>query len=126
MKKYTRPIWLIIVLALLSLALYACSATSKAAQFPTGKFVNSGNDIYTYEFKPDNTWSYYTGGLMAAKGTYKIDGDTWIEQGTPECPYTGSYTWTYDGKNLTFKLKDSDGCSPRKEATDGQTFTLLQ
>ena len=109
------------LLVLLSVA--ACSG-SNSNKFPTGKFVNANDSSKEVEYNADNTWAYYMGGLMSAKGTYKVDGNLWIEQGTPECPFPGTYAWTFDGKNLTFKLSGEDNCAPRREATDGQTFVL--
>jgi ABC-type oligopeptide transport system substrate-binding subunit len=124
MKKFNRPL-LMIALVLLSLILAACNAASeKSAEFPVGKFVNTNDQNLAYEFKADNTWSYYLGGLMGAKGTHRVEGNLWIEEGTSECPVEGTYQWTYDGKNLTFTLQGDDGCQPRKEATDGQSFVL--
>ncbi len=108
---------------ILSLVLGACSPTA-AKKFPTGKFSLSSDQNKEYEFKEDLSWAYYEGGLMAAKGTYRVEGNSWIEQGTDECPFEGKYTWSYDGKNLTFKLDGSDSCAPRRAATDGQTFVL--
>jgi hypothetical protein len=108
---------------LVLLALVACSG-SKSSKFPTGKFVNASDSSKEVEYTADNTWAYYMGGLMSAKGSYQVDGNLWIEQGTPECPYTGTYEWTYDGNNLSFKLSGVDSCAPRVEATDGQTFVL--
>lgn len=119
--KKSILIGLFSLLVLLSLA--ACSGSS-SSKFPTGKFVNASDSSKEVEYNADNTWAYYMGGLMSAKGTYQVDGNLWIEQGTSECPSTGTYEWTYDGKNLSFKLSGVDSCAPRVEATDGQTFVL--
>lgn len=100
------------------------TATLPPPQFPTGKFISVSDPNYVYRFEKDNTWSYYIGGLMGAKGTFQVEGDQWIEQGTPECPFTGTYQWSFDGEMLTFSLVGQDDCSPRKDATDGQKFTM--
>jgi hypothetical protein len=100
--------------------------TAEQISFPTGRFVSVNNSIYEYEFRPDNTWSYYEGGLMSAKGTYQVNDDLWIEDGTTECPFSGTYRWSYDGKALSFKLQGEDRCDPRREATDGQSFTFVK
>jgi len=114
-------------LVLFSLALGACSAGStNANKFPTGRFVNANFSQYEYEFNDDNTWTYYIGSLMGAKGTYRIEDNLWIEEGTDECPFEGAYQWTYDGENLAFTLNGEDNCSPRKDATDGSTFMLVK
>lgn len=122
-KKSFRII--IMSLLVLTLLLSACSSTAtKPTTFPTGKFISSTDPNLVYEFNEDNTWAYYMGGLMSAKGTYRIEGNKWVEEGTKECNYEGAYTWTFDGKNLAFQLDGTDNCSPRKEATSGITFVL--
>ena len=127
MLRYRKLFPLLFVFVMLSTFLAACSSgAAKTAKFPTGRFVNASNQNEEVEYNADNTWAYYLGGLMSAKGTYKVDGNLWIEQGTKECPFTGTYQWSFDGKNLTFKLDGVDNCAPRKEATDGQTFVLSQ
>jgi hypothetical protein len=98
--------------------------TPTPVPFPTGRFVSVSKSNNEVEYRPDNTWSYYQGGLMAAKGTYKVEGNLWIEQGTKECPFTGTYHWSYEGKTLSFKVQGEDKCDPRREATDGQSFTF--
>ena len=110
-----------LVMMLAALFLAACGSGSK---FPTGTFVSASDENKEYVFNEDMTWSYNLGGLMSAKGTYRVDGNLWIEEGTSECPTSGTYQWTFDGKNLSFKLDGVDNCAPRKEATDGQTFVL--
>jgi hypothetical protein len=95
-----------------------------AVTFPTGRFVLTTDSNYEVVYRDDHTWSYYTGGLMSAKGTYRVDGNLWIEEGTQECPFSGTYEWTFDGKSLSFKLQGEDACDPRREATDGQTFSI--
>lgn len=125
MKNHNQFYILAAALAALSLVLSACGAASaSSAKFPTGKFVSVSDANNAYEFNADNTWAYYLGGLMGAKGTYRVEGNRWIEEGTPECPFAGSYTWTYDGKTLAFQVEGDDNCAPRKEATHGQSFTL--
>ena len=122
-KKKLILLGLISLILMLSLA--ACSG-AKSSKFPTGRFVNANDSSREVEYNTDNTWTYYMGGLMSAKGSYKIDNNLYIDQGTTECPFTGTYTWTFDGKNLSFKLSGEDNCAPRKEATDGQTFVLAK
>ena len=127
MKKFTKFQSLLLGTALLALSLSACApAGSGSAGFPTGRFVSASDKTQEYEFNADNTWSYYLGGLMAAKGTFQVKDNLWIEQGTAECPFTGSYQWTYSNKKLSFTVQGDDTCAPRKEATDGQTFVLSQ
>jgi len=128
MKNYNKSAFTVGALVIiLSLVLAACNpASSGAAKFPIGRFVSVSDQSNEYEFNKDKTWSYYQGGLMAAKGTYQVEGNLYIDQGTPECPFKGTYQWSYDGKNLSFKLVGEDACEPRKAATDGQTLVLSQ
>jgi hypothetical protein len=121
--KISKIVIFVSALALLLMALAACSGGSaNTTEFPTGKFVSTSNLNQVYRFNQDNSWEYYLGGLMSAKGTYRVDGNLWIEEGTDECPSEGTYEWTFDGQNLTFKLNGLDICQPRKAATDGLTF----
>ena len=71
-----------------------------------------------------NSWAYLDTGTIGAEGTYKVKDNLWIEQGTEECPFTGTYEWSFDGTNLSFKLVGEDACDPRKAATDGVTYVL--
>jgi hypothetical protein len=114
----------IILLVVFTLTLSACSSANDTKKFPTGRFTSSTSPANEYEFKEDNTWAYYMGGLMSAKGSYRIEGNQWIEEGTKECSFTGTYEWSYDGKKLSFAMVGDDQCAPRKEATNGQTFVL--
>lgn len=149
MKILTKSRFLLSILVLLTASLTACSVATPQAtmnpieapalatetlvpatstqpppQFPTGKFISVENPNNVYRFEEDNTWSYYIGGLMGAKGTFRVEGDQWIEEGTSECPFSGTYQWTFEGETLTFSLIGNDNCTPRKEATDGQKFSL--
>lgn len=111
-------------LIVLSLVVLAACGTASKSDFPTGRFVSTSDSSLEYEFKEDNTWSYYMGGLMAGKGTFKVEDDLWIEQGTSECPGLGTYKWSFDGSTLGFTLQGEDQCLARKDATDGQTFQM--
>ncbi len=112
------------VVVVLTLVVLAACSSAKGSDFPTGMFVSTSNPNNEVQYNQDNTWAYYMGGLMSAKGSYKVDKNLWIEQGTDECPFTGTYQWTFDGKTLSFKLQGEDQCEPRRLATDGQSFQL--
>ena len=98
-------------------------------EFPTGKFVNEEVN-WALEFDEDGTWRgcLATGGACGS-GKYATSGDLWTEMthdfharyGSPEIPAT--YYWTYDGKNLTFRLWGKDMIPSRQEALDGITYT---
>jgi hypothetical protein len=118
---------LVVGLAVFSLVLAACgSSSSGGGNFPVGKFVSTSDSHVGYYFNEDKTWSYFTYGEVGAQGKYSVKGNQWIEKGTEECPFPGTYEWSFDGTNLTFKLVGEDKCDPRREATDRQTFTLVK
>jgi hypothetical protein len=115
-----------ISILLFTFVLSACSTSSSGNdQFPTGRFTSATEKFISYQFNQDKTWEYYDAGTVQASGTYQVKGNQWIENGTEECNFPGTYEWTFDGMNLSFKLVGDDACSPRKAATDGQTFVLL-
>jgi len=126
MKNTKKYLSLLFGLGLVMLALAACSgASSDGPTFPTGRFNSQESKHIAYQFNEDNTWVYLYYGEHGAEGTYKVDGNLWIEQGTDECPFPGTYEWTFDGSSLNFKLVGEDACDPRREATDGKVFTLV-
>jgi len=124
--KFNKKIQsLVSILALASILLTACSsAAASAPKFPTGRFVSTEDSGLGYIFNQDKTWVYRVYGVDGASGKYSVDGNRWTEKGTEECPFPGTYEWSFDGSKLTFKLVGSDLCEPRREATDGQTFIL--
>lgn len=114
-------------LFLIALTIAGCNAGSSAkSDFPTGKFMSASNQYVGYVFNQDNTWTYLDWGEIGAQGTYSVKGNQWIEEGTEECPYPGTYNWSFDGTNLAFKLVDEDKCEPRRQATDGQIFVITK
>lgn len=115
------------MMMVLMLVLTACgSASPSEVGFPTGKFMSASSKYQGYRFNPDKTWQYLDYGMIGAEGTYRLKGNQWIENGTEECPFPGTYEWSFDGIRLTFKLVGEDKCEPRREATDGQIFVLSQ
>jgi len=125
--KNHKTLILALAFGMLMLALAACSgASSEAPTFPTGRFVSRVNPQALYQFNEDKTWTFISNSVVAARGTYEVEGNLWIEQGTTQCPYTGTYEWTFDGTNLSFKLVGEDACDPRRSNTDGKTFIIEQ
>ena len=116
-----------VVMMLASLILTACGSSSPSdVGFPTGKFVDAENDLVGYYFNDDMTWAYFSYGAIGAEGKYQLKDNQWIETGTADCSFPGTYEWTFDGTNLKFTLVGEDKCDPRRESTDGKTFVLTK
>lgn len=118
---------LVIALMLASFVLSACG--SDTSGFPTGKFVNPNSNIGAgMEFNEDGTWKAFNSGYTLARGTYRVDGDLYIEESNNgNCPAPMEYKFTFDGTNLTFDLTDQsreDSCGERKMGFDGVTYVL--
>ncbi len=103
----------ILGLGIVLLLLASCASPSPATtlEFPTGKFVNE--DIHrAFQFNEDGTWDFFYINLEvpALNGTYSVDGDLYTDTSSnyAPCPDPATYTWTYDGDNLTFQLFDDD------------------
>ena len=99
---------------------------AEGTQFPTGKFVNEEVN-WAVEFDEDGTWRGFVGDTEqpVISGRYAAAGKYWTEMThdyptSPKVPAT--YYWTYDGKNLTFRLWGEDVNSHRKDVYDGQTY----
>lgn len=119
---------LVIGLMLASLVLSACGSSDKSS-FPTGKFVNPDSEIGAgMEFKEDGTWRAFNSGYTLARGTYRIEGDLYIEESNNgNCPVPMQYKFSFDGTNLTFELTDqsrNDTCGERKMGFDGIAYVL--
>ena len=116
-------------LAFVLLFLASCS-TPTFDEFPTGKFVHEQINSRAFQFNEDGTWGFFAGKveLPTLKGTYSVDGNLYTDTSAdyPECPFPGTYTWTYDGKNLAFQLFGEDKCEVRKADYDGQTYIKLR
>ena len=125
MKNQKKILFIVIGLVLAVFVLSACSgASADELAFPTGRFNSQQSEHIAYEFNEDRTWVFLYYGEHGAEGTYKVDGNLWIEQGTEECPFPGTYEWTFDGSRLSFKLVGEDACDPRRQNTDGKQYTL--
>ncbi len=127
MKKNLFLMMVIVVLC--SLFLGACAA-HKNANFPTGKFIKSGTTNHGYIFNADGTWSLFDGMFTVAKGTYSVDGDVYTETSNDtNCGPVMSFTYTFDGKDLTFNYvgkPENDTCINRTWDMNNVTYTLVK
>lgn len=126
MKK--NVLVLMIGLLLASLVLSACGSSDKSG-FPTGTFINPDSEIGAgMEFKEDGSWRAFNSGYTLARGTYRIEGDLYIEESNNgNCPAPMQYKFSFDGTNLKFELTDqsrNDSCGERKMGFDGVTYAL--
>jgi hypothetical protein len=130
--KTNKLLLLVPIMALLSLLLVACGSTSSGeGNFPTGKFIKSGEPNHALVFKEDGTFSVMEGSTTLVLGTYSVDGDTYTEKsnnaGCTDVPK--SFKYTFDGKKLTFNYiddpaKDTCGGGGRRADFDNVTYTL--
>jgi hypothetical protein len=137
----------VIGLLLLSVTLAACSPTAPttaptnavtatihpteaptelAVNFPTGKFVKSNSPYHGIIFNKDGTFSVFDGSSTIANGTYRVEGDTYIETSNDEnCPTPMSFKYTFDGTNLTFNYVSDpadDPCGGRRFDFNNVTY----
>jgi hypothetical protein len=110
------------VLAMVGLALGAIGCTQQSAAqatathvpasaVPTGNFSNQGAFM---SFYTDGTYMWgVSDGSFNATGTYTVNGNQISLQNDTWClAMIGTYTWAYDGGNLTFSGFD-DKCGDR-------------
>jgi len=106
------------------LLLAACGSkaeTTGELTFPTGQFVSTNDPAQGYLFSEDGTFGYYFGGAdPVVTGTYTISGDRLTlvdpEEVDPLCQGEVTYTWSFDGTNLTFAPTAEDRCKPRVDS----------
>ncbi len=85
--------------------------SAESTTFPIGIFMNNG---WAWEFKDDGTYYAYSGD-EDENGIYIVSGDQIMIQGDYCEDVKGSYTWTYDGQNLSFEVID-DQCTESKNS----------
>ncbi|HZJ23492.1 MAG TPA: hypothetical protein VFD54_09305 [Anaerolineales bacterium] len=117
-------------LLLLSVTLAACStaaSTELAVNFPNGKFVKAIDQNHGVIFNSDGTFAVFDGSMTIANGTYRVEGDTYIETSNDQaCPVPMSFRYTFDGTNLIFNYVGNptdDPCGGRQ--TDFNDVTYL-
>ncbi len=110
------------ILAALLVVLAACQSPEATPEpFPTGKFKATSDPGMGYEFNADGTFGYFFGGAEpVVTGTYTISGDRLSlvdpEETDPLCQGEVTYTWSFDGTNLTFTPTAEDTCRPRADS----------
>jgi len=124
---------LLVVLAgllLASLVLSACGSAGKS-NFPTGKFIKSGETDYGLKFNADGTFEVFQGETTYVTSTYKVDGDVLTETSNDGgCETNVSFNYTFDGSKLTFSYvgdaaKDAS-CTGRYADFNNVTYTLAK
>ena len=125
--------WIVAIamLCATTLAVAACTSGGDTTEFPTGRFVREGREDYVFEFDEDGTWRYYEGNPEKpdVQGKYSINGNLYTEEthnsaSDPKVPAT--YTWTYDGQKLTFKLVGEDVIPHRKGVYNRSTWIKVE
>lgn len=114
---------------LLVSVLFACGG-SKQSNFPSGKFIKSGETDYGLIFNADGTFGVFVdGGVIVVNGTYTVKGDTFTETGNDGgCKSPVDFKYTFDGEKLTFKYagnaEDDRSCGGRYVDFNNVTYTL--
>jgi redox-sensitive bicupin YhaK (pirin superfamily) len=113
-RKKCVSLWRLIsvsAIVLVALVLSTCGSQSPTAEFPVGTFSNGS--YWDWEFNSDGT--YFTEGPGASeRGTYTVTGDQIVIEGDYCEDVKGTYTWSYDGKELNFAAPEDDRCTPRR------------
>jgi hypothetical protein len=104
--------------------------TEPAINFPTGKFVKSSDQNHGVIFNNDGTFAVFDGSMTIANGTYRVEGDTYIETSNDQaCPVPMSFRYTFDGTNLTFNYVSNpadDPCGGRRGDFNDVTYTISE
>lgn len=91
-----------------------------AAVFPTGRFVSVKDGALSHQFNDDGTYAFLVGEVPVVEGTYRTEGDLYIEvsnnETDPQCQGHPTYKWSFDGSTLTFSPTSEDTCRGRREA----------
>jgi uncharacterized cupredoxin-like copper-binding protein len=91
-----------------------------AAKFPTGRFVSVNDGALAHQFNNDGTFAFLIGEVPVVQGTYRTEGDFYIELSNddtdPKCQEHPTYKWSFDGNTLTFAPVSEDSCRGRREA----------
>ena len=124
MKK--NMVLLVVAILVASIILSACGGKS---DFPTGKFIKSGETDYGLMFNSDNTFSVFQGETTYVTGTYNVDGDVFTETSNDGgCETNVSFHYKFDGSKLTFSYvgdpEKDVSCTGRHADFNNMTYTL--
>jgi hypothetical protein len=116
---------------ILSVLLITGCETSAKSNFPTGKFIKSGETDYGLKFNPDGTFSVFQGDNTFVTGTYKVDGRVFTETSNDGgCDTNVNFNYTFNGSNLTLSyVGDPErdiACTGRHADFNNVTYTLLK
>ncbi len=94
------------------------------SEFPTGLFFHKhdGESFCVLQLLEDGTSNYFwmvpstdiSGRLPYVTSNYSIEGNLFHEKKSIMCSYPATYTWSYDGKALTFQVVGEDPCPDRQ------------
>ena len=103
-------------------------ASSEVSSFPTGKFVSVKDAALAHQFNKDGTFAFLIGEIPVVEGTYRTEGDLYIEltnnDSEPTCQEHPTYRWQFDGEKLSFSPVTEDTCRGRRESfADTYTFS---
>lgn len=128
--EYHRPatmkrLTLLAVVAMMLMVIGCNSATTPLptpgpapTAFPTGTFtMQLGNHQWTMLLGENGNCTLVEDGVIVSTGVYKVTGDQleWLQNSycAAQGAERGIYTWSFDGKELTFK-QIRDTCADRK------------
>lgn len=94
----------------------------ETGDFPVGRFVSVHQSSIAMEYFSDGTYNfYYASKNPVFQGQFAVDGDkiTTLNpaETDPKCMGTATYTWNFDGTQLTFAPTTEDNCRGRSEAS---------
>lgn len=95
--------------------------------FPIGTFtMQLGDNRWTMTLNENGSCTLVEDGVFVSTGVYKVTGDQleWLQNSycAAKGAERGTYTWSFDGKVLTFK-QIQDGCADRKAWLDNIGWT---
>jgi hypothetical protein len=110
-------------------AIEPTAESAVSSSFPTGKFIKAGTTNYGLLFNADGTFSVFDGNRTIVQATYTVEGDVFTEtSNTGGCKTNESFTYTFDGTNLTFNYvgnpDDDTACGERHADFNNVTYTL--